>query len=245
MSLAALADLAPGRLDVAVGVSSPLLVESWHGIAFDRPVERMVQLISGLKSAFAGERLGNGFKLDLAPEIAPRLIVATTGPRMLREAAPLADGVMVNWCTADDLSKIPGMPEDPAAISGLVYICPTMDTDECRAIARKLMSGYLSAPGYAALQRLVGRGRALERYWALSEAGDRKAAAAAIPDETIDEFVAHGSPAKCRARITEWERRGLTPLVVVVGPTDYQSRLRYIALDDPPERWPSLTSNSH
>jgi alkanesulfonate monooxygenase SsuD/methylene tetrahydromethanopterin reductase-like flavin-dependent oxidoreductase (luciferase family) len=101
------------------------------------------------------------------------LIVATTGPRMLREAAPLADGVMVNWCTPDDLARIPGLPEDPAAISGLVYVCPTTDTSEARAAARKLMGGYLSAPGYAALQRLVGRGNALAEYWRRIDAGDR------------------------------------------------------------------------
>ena len=237
MSLGALADLAPARLDVALGVSSPMLVEGWHGVPFERPVDRMVGLLTGLRSAFAGERLANGFRLDLPPEIAPRLILASTGPRMLREAGPLADGVMVNWCTADDLSRIPGVPDDPAAISGLLYVCPTTDAHEARAAARKLMGGYLSAPGYAALQRLVGRGAALAEYWRLGAAGDRRGAASAIPDETIDELVAHGSPATCRARIAEWERRGMIPLVVVVGPPEYQSRLSRLDAVPTRDRW--------
>jgi len=240
MSLGALADLAPGRLDVALGVSSPMLVEGWHGVPFERPVERMVGLLSGLRSAFAGERLANGFRLDLPPEVAPRLILASTGPRMLREVGPLADGVMVNWCTADDLARVPGLPEDPAAISGLLYVCPTSDADEARAAARKLMGGYLSAPGYAALQRLVGRGDVLAEYWRLAAAGDRRAAAAAIPDETVDELVVHGSPATCRTRIAEWERLGMTPLVVVVGPSGYAHRLSVLEAARAEDHWPEL-----
>ena len=237
MTIGALADAAPGRVDVAFGVSSPLLVEQWHGVRFERPVERMVEMLQGVRAAFAGERLPGGFKLDLTPEVPPRLVLASTGPRMLREAGPLADAVVVNWCTVEDLARIPGLPGDPARVSGLVYVCPTDDRDEAHAAARRLLGGYLAAPGYASLQRLLGRGEALGPYWTLAGKGEWRAAAAAIPDEIVDTFVVHGSPATCRARLATWESAGFTPLVVTVGSPAYQARIDRMALDPLPDSW--------
>src|SRR5580658_7075809 len=39
MSAATLADLAPGRFMLGIGTSSPVIVEQWNGIGFDRPYQ--------------------------------------------------------------------------------------------------------------------------------------------------------------------------------------------------------------
>ena len=38
MSAAAMAEAAPGRFVLGLGAGSPAVVESWNGLAFDRPV---------------------------------------------------------------------------------------------------------------------------------------------------------------------------------------------------------------
>ena len=56
--------------------------------------------------------------------------------------------------------------------------------------------------------------------WDAWEAGDRKAALAAIPDEVVDELVVHGSPAKCRRAIQEYFDNGVTTSWLAIMPLD-------------------------
>ncbi len=238
MTIGTLADAAPGRLDVAFGVSSPLLVEGWHGARFERPVAAAwSRCCRGCGPRWPASGWPAASSSTWSPPCFPGSSWPRPGRACSREAGPLVDAVVVNWCTADDLARVPGLPDDPSALSGLVYVCPTDDVHEARAAARRLMGGYLSAPGYAALQRLVGRGPAFAEYSALAAAGEFRAAAAAIPDDVIDELVVHGSPMVCRARLADWEARGLTPLVVRVGPVEYESRIDRLAIEPQQEVW--------
>ena len=57
-----------------------------------------------------------------------------------------------------------------------------------------LISTYLTVPAYAAFHDWLGRGDALRPMHEAWAAGDRKGAAAAVPDEVVDDLVLHGSP---------------------------------------------------
>ena len=54
--------------------------------------------------------------------------------------------------------------------------------------------------------------------WDASARGDRAAAVRALPDEVIDDLVVHGTPAACHERLAEYERAGVTDLVVRLEP---------------------------
>ena len=64
MGFATLASLAPGRVLAGVGVSSPLVVEGWHGRTFEPPVAYVRRFLPELRRALDGERLDSGFRLD-------------------------------------------------------------------------------------------------------------------------------------------------------------------------------------
>jgi probable F420-dependent oxidoreductase len=237
MTLASLASLTGGRLSVALGASSQFVVERWNGIPFERPVERMVALVHALRSCFSGDRLEGGFRLKVVPEVPPELVVATTGPQMLAAVSSLVDGVMVNWCTPHDLPRIPGLPADPARLRAVMYVAPTDDDDAARSSGRALIASYLNVPAYAAIQRLTPRATRLEACWDLWSKGDRRGAAAAVPDDVVDELVVHGSPAQCRARVTEWQAVGVRPLVNVVGPPEHRFRLAALGPNASNDTW--------
>jgi len=237
MTLASMAALTEGRLVVALGASSRLIVEQWNQLPFHRPVDRMLEVIEGLRTCFAGERMDGGFRLKVPPAVPPEVVVATTGPRMLAAVTPLVDGVMVNWCTPRDLAQIPGLPDDPARLRGLVCVAPTDDPHAARATARILLASYLNVPAYAAIQRLTARAGALTLCWERWSAGDRRGAAAAIPDEVVDELVVHGSPAECRARLAEWQAIGVRPIVILVGPAEHWARLERLGPRHSHDTW--------
>lgn len=214
MTAATLGEIAPGRAQLVLGVGSPLFVERWNGIPFDRTFARLRDTLRFLREALTGERVrgpfatiaSEGFALEDTPVSPPALLVAATGPRALELAASEADGVALNWITPGDLDHVRPLPRDRADVAIVVSVCPTTDRGVVDATMRPAMANYFRIPAYADQHRRLGRAEVLAPMWAAWEAGDATAARAALPDALIDEFVVWGDPHACRARLDEIER---------------------------------------
>ena len=210
MTAASLAQVAGGRVHVVLGVASPLLVERWAGIPYVRLHERLRDVLRFLRAALAGGRVtgdfatlaSEGFALPAPPAELPQLLIAACGPRALQLAATEADGVVLNWVTADDLDRIDPLP-DRSRVAFVVPVCPTADRAVMETVMRPVVGDYLQAPAYAEQQRRLGRGDALAPMWEAWAAGDRRGARAALPASTLDELVVWGDPHECRARLAE------------------------------------------
>jgi probable F420-dependent oxidoreductase len=213
MTAASLAQIAPGRVQLVLGVGSPLFVERWNGIPFDRTFTRLRDTLRFLRQALTGERVrgpfdsivSSGFALEDHPASPPELLVAATGPRALALAATEADGVALNWVLPGDLDHIEPLPRDRQAVTIVVSVCPTSDRNAVDESMRAIMANYFRIPAYAEQQRRLGRAELLEPLWKAWEVGDADAARAALPDALIDEFVVWGEPDECRARLHEIE----------------------------------------
>ncbi len=226
MTASSLARLAPGRVQIVLGVGSPLFAERWNGIPYTRLADRLRDTLRFLRLALSGERIrepfptipGRGFALASPPEVPPELLVAATGPRALALAAEEADGVALNWVGVGDLGRVEPLPSDPARITLVVPICPTDDPAEADRTMRPIVTTYLTVPGYASQQRRFGRSDALAPMWAAADAGDRDGARAALPASVIADLVVTGTPAECRRRLEAIERETGTSVVTIVFP---------------------------
>jgi probable F420-dependent oxidoreductase len=234
-SAAAMAAAAPGRFVLGLGASSDVIVQGWNGIAFDKPYSRTRDVLRFLRAALAGERVAeqydtfsvSGFRLGLEPEMPPKIMVAALRERMLRLAAREADGVILNWVSPPDVKRIAEIvhEENPAAeIVARIMVCPCAEADAVRAAVRPLVSGYLTVPVYRAYQAWLGHGDALSTMWDAWDAGDRKAATAAVPDEVVDSVCVHGSPGACREQIAGFVSSGVTTPVLALLPVGLDIR---------------------
>jgi len=114
MSVASLAESAPGRVAIGLGSSSDVIVSRWNGIPFDRPYQRVRDTIRFLRAALSGARVEtdfetfsvSGFRLGRVPEVPPPLLLAALRPGMLRLAGREADGVILNWLAAADVPRV-------------------------------------------------------------------------------------------------------------------------------------------
>ena len=226
-SAAALADAAPGRFVLGIGSSSDVIVRNWNGIPFDKPYERVRDVVRFLRTALTGAKVTetyetftvDGFRLLQVPEQPPRIVVAALRPGMLRLAGREADGAILNWLSADDVGKVvpyvhAGGPDK--VIVARIFVAPTDDADTARAIGRNLIAGYLTVPVYRAFHEWLGRTE-LAPMWTKWAAGDRKGAAASIPDEVVDALLVHGSPAACRAHLQRYVDAGVhTPVIALL-----------------------------
>lgn len=222
MSAAAVADCAPGRFLLGIGASSPVLTRDWNAVAYERPLQRVRDTVRFLRAAFAGALVDQEFgtftvrrfRLEQPPEQAPPLLVGALRPGMLRLAAAEADGAILNWLSASDVRTARQVTGPGALIAARIFVCCSPHAAAVRAAARRLIAGYLTVPGYAAFQRWLGRGDALSAMWDAWQAGDRKGAAASVPDEVVDDLIVHGTPEQCATALRAYQAAGVDIPVV-------------------------------
>ncbi|WP_119728764.1 LLM class F420-dependent oxidoreductase [Thermomonospora amylolytica] len=221
---ATLAELAPGRFVLGIGTSSNTIVERWNGIPFTEPYARARDTLRFLRKVLAGEKVTDealgvkGFKLERAPEQAPAIVLAALRPGMLRLAAKEADGAITNWLSPNDVRTVRGVIGEETELLARLFVCPTENAEEARAIGRWMIAAYMTVPVYKAFHEWLGRGDALKPMNDAWAAGDRKGALEVIPDEVVDDLIVHGSPDACRERIREYVDAGLTtPVIALVN----------------------------
>jgi probable F420-dependent oxidoreductase len=245
-SAAALADAAPGRFALGIGTSSDVIVQRWNGIAFDKPYQRVRDVVRFLRVALTGQKVSekyetftvDGFRLLLVPEVQPTLLVAALRPGMLRLAGKEADGAIINWLAADDVPTVtPYVHEggEGKEIVARIFVCPTADAAAARTVAKMAIAGYMTVPVYRAFHEWLGRGELLGPMWKHWAEGDRKAATASVPDEVADALVIHGTPEECRAHVQRYLDNGVTtPAIALLpvpgqGPADVADHVRALA----------------
>jgi probable F420-dependent oxidoreductase len=222
MSAAALAEAAPGRFALGLGISTRVIVEGWNGILFNRPYDRMRDLLRFLRRALTGEKVDfesdsfrvTGFRLGRPPSFQPPILIAALRPRMLRLAQREADGVITNWLSADDVRRVVAEVGEDKEIVARLFVCPSEDSEAVRLMARRAIATYLNVPSYAAFHAWLGRGPQLEAMWEAWKSGDRRAALGAIPDQVVDQLIIHGSPAECQAHVQRYVDSGVTTPVL-------------------------------
>jgi len=228
MSVASLCQAAPGRFVVGLGSSSNVIVESWNGIPFEKPYQRVRDTVRFLRRALQGEKVSEeyetfsvrNFRLGLEVKQQPKILVAALRQGMLGLAGRVGDGAILNWLSAEDVKQVVPYVKKSGAdkeVAARIFVCPNPDAEQVRAMGRFAINAYQNVPVYAAFQEWVGRGALLGPMWEKWKAGDRKGAAAAIPDEVVDALIVHGPPEKCREHIEQYVENGVdTPVVALL-----------------------------
>ena len=242
MAMATIAEAAPGRAALALGSGNPMfLVEA--GTRLERPLVAMREFIACLRQLWSGEAgayEGEIFRLDgmrmaFRPPRPIPLYLAAMGPRMLRLAGELVDGVLLSaGLTVEYSAQSLAMAEagaravgrDPAALRRAAFLYTAVDANRAAAVERLrpkiafMMRNDFVAPSVA------GSGIAIDRD-AVKQAiarRDMKTAAKLIPDEAVEAFAVCGSPEDCKRRIAEYRAVGIDETVLlIVGDTDAEA----------------------
>jgi probable F420-dependent oxidoreductase len=230
MTAAALAETAPGRFQLGIGASSPVIVGDWNAADFTKPYARSRDMLRFLRAALAGEKIDEAyetftvrrFRLERPPAQPPEILLAALRPGMLRLAAAEADGVILNWLAATDVPRALAEAKSDRPdfdVVARIFVCPTEDKEYARSVGRRMIAAYLTVPAYAEFHRWLGREAELTPMWTAWAAGDRKAALAAIPDQVVDDLIVHGSAAECRAHVARYAEAGIKVPVMALIPT--------------------------
>ena len=222
-SAATLQDFSGGRFALGIGVSSQTVVTRWNGVPYDRPLDRMREYVAVVRALLRGEKVTHtsplysvdGYRLLLhVPSPPPPVLVGALNPAMLRLAGEIADGALLNWigagCVPAAVAAVAeGAGGEPRANAVFVRVCVTSDVEAARAWGRREVMGYVIVPAYRRAFVTQGWGEVCERAMALWDAGDRKAAAASLPDELVDALCLAGPADDVRARFDAFRVPGI------------------------------------
>jgi probable F420-dependent oxidoreductase len=226
MGVASVAELTGRRVDVAIGTSSPTVVEAWHGRRQGRPARALAESATALRTLLDGGRADldgtevrtHGFRLRAA---APKsqLTVAAFGPAAVRVAAGHADRMAVNLVTPEAAGRLAsavaaaaagmGRPAPPVA----AWVVAAVDPDrDARERVRRSLVGYLAAPGYAQMFTDAGFGDLVELARGRPHPRDLLAA---VPGELVDRVAAVGDAAHVRRRLAAYRAAGVAEVALV------------------------------
>ncbi len=176
MGIASVAALGGRPANLAIGSSSPLVVEAWHGRRRERTALHLREAITALRPLLAGERgefdgtlvHTHGYRLRLAAPDST-LTVAAFGDRAVAVAGELAHRMVINLVTVEAAARLrtrleaaarsAGRP--PPRLAAWVPACVDPDADARVQLARGVV-GYLGAPGYGEMFAAAGFGELVE-----------------------------------------------------------------------------------
>jgi probable F420-dependent oxidoreductase len=219
MGVASVAALTGRRVHVALGASSPVVVERWHGRAYAATATQLRTAVASLRSILAGGRAADdGYRLRL-PAVPASITVAAFGPAAVRVAGEVADRMVVNICTPAQVRGLRARLDEAAAAAGRARVHlaawvpaavdPTVDAIDQ---LRRGLVAYIAAPGYGEMFTASGFGDLVE----LARGGAHPSELLRqLPRELVEAVCAVGDEAACRARIAEYAAAGTDEVVIV------------------------------
>jgi probable F420-dependent oxidoreductase len=216
---ASVQDASSGRFTLGLGVSSPTIVERWNGVAYDAPLARMREYVGIVRALLAGEKVSHtgthyrveGYRVLMALPPPPPILLGALGEHMLMTAGEIADGVCLNWIAASAvpaaLDKVRAGGDAKTAV--FVRVCVTEDVEAARAWGRRELMGYVIVPAYRRAFERQGFGEVCSTAMRSWDAGDRKAAAASLPDEFVDELCISGTSEQVRGKFERFRAAGV------------------------------------
>jgi probable F420-dependent oxidoreductase len=234
LTVATLGRLAPGRVALGLGLSSPVVVEQWNGVPFASRLGVLREAVHVIRAVASGERVTfegrfyrvRGFRMSAPPPPQPvKIYLAALGPKALELAGEIADGVLLNWLGPETVpaairgleagAKRAGRTLDGFEIAAFVRTCVTDDPEAARRWLARDITGYATVDAYANFFRSSGFAAEIDALQAAWHAGDRAGAVTHITPRVLDALGVVGPEASCRARMQEFVAAGLTMPVVV------------------------------
>ncbi len=250
MTAATLGHLARGRIALGLGVSSQIIVGQWHGLPFEKPLAQLREAVTIIRMVLAGERVNfegevhrlKNFRLLISPPPQPvPIYLGALGPKMLRLAGEIADGVLLNWIPPEAVPESIRQIEIGAQRAGrslgdfeiacFIRVSVTDDPEPARQWLAREITGYCIVDAYARFFTACGFGAEVEAVNRAWRTGDRSGAVKQISPRFLDGLGVVGSADFCRHRVRDFAKAGLTQPVVFPfspDPSPFPSLLRTV-----------------
>ncbi len=218
-----------GRFLYGLGTGPPEWNRRFHGMSYERPVQRMREYVEVMRGTWRAAANGSTFdyegelyriegyhrSLRQERELIP-IVLAAVQWRMCELVGEIADGVLFNVLStpryvreyalprmergAARLGRGVGEVERAAAIAAAV----DSDVRQARRWARHTIAFYSVIPYFDVMFDLHGFQREAAAIRAAAARGDPRGMISSVSEEMIDTFSIAGTPDQCREQLRSW-----------------------------------------
>jgi F420-dependent oxidoreductase-like protein len=242
MTAATLDLMSGGRFLLGLGTSGPQVVEGWHGEPWGKPLAKAREYIELVRAAlrretleFQGEHynvpyggpdatgLGKPLKLMMRPLRAEiPIYLASLRRRSVELATEIADGWLPIFFSPERAQQTFPVPfgRDGLDIAPAVPAVLSDDVETARDVLKPYYALYVGGMGargknfYNELAREYGFEEAAQEIQDLFLDGKQRDAAAAVPNELVDELALVGPRDRIAERLDVWKESGATTMLV-------------------------------
>lgn len=224
LGVASVAALTDRSVDLALGASSPVVVERWHGRTYAGATTLLRRAVGDLRPLLAGGRPATGgYRLRLPP-VSSSITIAAFGPATIRLAGEVADRMVINLCTPAQAAALRRALDDATAAAGRDRIplaawvpAAVEPTDSALEQLRRALVPYLAQPGYGEMFTAAGFGELVDSARGGLAPGEilRRA-----PVELVSSVAAIGSLDDCRRSLLAHVEAGVDEVVIVPASAD-------------------------
>jgi F420-dependent oxidoreductase-like protein len=245
-----------GRFILGLGTSGHQVVSGWHGMPFERPLQRMRETVEIVRQVLRRERVrfdGEVFQVDqglklLVHPLRDRvpIFLATLTPAGVQLTGEVADGWIPTLFSPDhfDLfrpqleagARAAGRSLDSIELAPYVQVLVDDDRGRARDSMRPWVALYVGGMGSRAknyYNEVVARYGFADEARAIQDlylTGQKLEAIRRVPDALVDAIAIGGPPAYVRERVAAWSAAGVTLLLAAVQGKTQAERLRTIEI---------------
>jgi 5,10-methylenetetrahydromethanopterin reductase len=236
MSIATLNELSGGRAVLTMAVGNILnLGES--GVEPVKPIKVMREYVAAMRALLAGEAVTldgevhrlRGAHMTFQKGAPIPILIASTGPQMLRLAGAIADGIVLSTgltlaatrqCLDQAHTGAVRAGRDPAALRrvGLVNLGVSEDGKAGKAAVLRKLAFLFRSRGHAENIKSSGLDIDHTAIMAANARRDLDAAVRLLPEAAATVFGVAGTPRECREQLEKYLSAGLDePIIEVTG----------------------------
>jgi 5,10-methylenetetrahydromethanopterin reductase len=230
MGAATLDTLSNGRLLLGLGTSSESIVHDWHGLEFDKPVQRMREyveiihlILSGKKVCYDGKlfHLKNFSLLIKPPRKKIPIYIAAINQKMVELTWEIADGVIFYLRPISELQKTIQKMQTKKKIdvSSQFITCISEDEDKAIHKAKMTLAFYVSV-GKIYREFLAKNGFAKEVvdiYDEYKKSG-LDTNYKLVTDNMLDSLTICGTPEDCKKKLEKFVKAGVSLPIIQFNP---------------------------
>ena len=228
MTATTISELSQGRMILGLGMSHRPLLESL-GISMEQPRQYMRSYVTSLNTLFRGESLSAFHRPQQSNYSVPVYVGAVTA-ESAEIGGELADGIMPFLPALPYLTQLveaahtaaQRVGREPDQVGCIVSI-PTFisdDIEQARSAARYNLAFFGNLPFYRKQWRRCGfrdEVTAMQDAW---KNGNRRAAAACVSEQMVDQVCVFGPPSRCREQLAAFHQAGAAMPVLAVSPVN-------------------------
>ena len=224
---ATLDEFSDGRFFLGLGMSSLYINEFWHGVKFDKPLQRTREYIEIIRMALSGKRVNyqgeifnlKGLKLLFKPyrENIP-IYVAAIGPKNIKLTSEIADGWIPYLCSIDFINqqkKILHELNSKLIISPFIPTLVSENREDSRQVIREFIAYYIASMGdyYYRLISSYGFSNEADMVKELWK-NDREKAINSVSDELMDLISISGTKEEGLQKLAKYQENVDFPILM-------------------------------